>query len=443
MATTTSTIDYSDISYKFYNGGWSGWLDALTGGYAGSTSRVVVLKFATPSGSYFGSNLKIKIPYVRQATTAEKGKLFVKLYKSNPIKDDSEICAIPTSSTCDASYSWSTSDQQVHIATFTLSDISIERNTTYYLVIGASTNFMQIGYKGYDDEYSISYDSYTITNGGKPALNAVDKGNNTVVLSGTLGKNGDYNEIKSAVLYYTTDGTDPSSSSSNRTRVSLTASSAASYSKSVTITKACTIKAYITCTFEYNTTTDTASVTAKYYVGPKNPGKPYLVDSSFKNSRLTTKQDWGWQWTLAEAGNASTYNAVKGYRVRLFINNVNSPIVNYYTGNITSKELDDSDWAYDRTSTDYPMPMRATNQSIKPGDTVKLSIQAYSVDGADNKLLSSAQVSKTYTVQNAGIVNIKVGGSYKEGQVYVKVNGTWQEAETVSAKVNGEWKESQ
>lgn len=300
-------------------------------------------------------------------------------------------------------------------------------------------------------KFSMSIPKY-IGNGSTPTVTVTDKGNNTCTISGTLGKKGTNNNIESAKLYYTTDGSDPKSSSS-KTTVSLSASSGATYSKNIAITKACTVKAYVVCTFEHNTTTATDSSAIKYYVKPSTPGTPYLVDNSFKNGRLTVKQDWGWEWPLANPGNTSSYNAVKGYRVRFFVkrksasNFVNTKIIDYYDKETVRStiEVTSGDWAYDRTSTSYPMPMAASDPTtdIVPGDQVRLSIQAYSTNGAGTKLLSSEVKSIDYEVKNAGIVRVKVGGTWKEGQVYVKVNGSWKEAETVSTKVNGSWKESQ
>ena len=89
------------------------------------------------------------------------------------------------------------------------------------------------------------------------------------------------------------------------------------------------------------------------------------------------------------------------------------------------------------------MTITISKQEIVPGDTVKISIEAYSKNGIGTKLLSGAVESAQYLVQNAGIVRIKASGSWKEGQVYVKVSGAWKEADIVYAKVNGVWKESE
>lgn len=295
-------------------------------------------------------------------------------------------------------------------------------------------------------EISLAKSVTAATNGTAPNINIKDNGNNTVQLYGTLGTNGTNNAMQSATIYYTTDSTDPEDSSTRKT-ITLTASSGTGYSKSISIASACAVKAYVVCKFKYNTTSCAVKqASIKYYKAPSAPGKPELAPSSFKNNRLTIKQDWGWQWGLASQANTSS--PVKGYRVRLFVTNTegtftNNPIVNYYTGDTASKELTDNDWAYDRTSTDYPMPMRASDQDIEPKDKVKLSIQAYTINGAGTKLLSAEVFSDVYEVQKAGIVRVKVGTTWKEGQVFVKVGGAWKEAETVNVKVGGAWKESE
>jgi hypothetical protein len=84
---------------------------------------------------------------------------------------------------------------------------------------------------------------------------------------------------------------------------------------------------------------------------------------------------------------------------------------------------------------------------FKAGDNVKLSIWAYTRYGAANdgeRLFNASEMfSSVYTVQNAGVIDVKIGGVWKEGQVYTKVNGVWKEADTVSTKINGVWKDSQ
>lgn len=449
MASTACT----NFEYKFYNGGWGIWKTSLSGGYAGNSNRVAVLRFKTPSisGLFTGTGLSITIPYVRQ-TQPTSGTLYVKLYTSDPTTSSS-ICAIPTSSTCDASYAWKDiSDRDVHKATFTFTR-ALEENTIYYLVIGNSGNYMEIGYNStYDSWYSISLTYTSYTNGSKPTVSITDNGNNTFTISGTLGKSGTNNPLAASTLYFTTNGSKPdtslSSSSGSTTVYDLGKTSGGTFVKGTfnvpNTSGTSTVKAVVGCAFSYGSPSKITSASAekavKYYAAPSKPGKPKLADSSFKNNRLTVKQDWSWEWTAATAANDSSL--VKGYRIRFYKNGAQNCIINYYNGNSVSSELTSRDWIYDRGSGD-PMPMRAIDQEVVPGDTVKLSVQAYTTNGAGTKLLSGLVASETYTVQNAGVVNVKIDNIWREGQVWIKTGNIWHEAETVNVKIDSNWRESQ
>lgn len=47
-----------------------------------------------------------------------------------------------------------------------------------------------------------------------------------------------------------------------------------------------------------------------------------------------------------------------------------------------------------------------------------------------------------YIIQSSGVMRVKVGDTWHEGQVWVKVNGEWKEASDVFVNVDGKWKES-
>lgn len=431
----------TNLEYKFYNGGWSGWLSELTGGYAGDSKRVVVIRFKTPdvANNVTATSLSLTIPYVRQDTAAESGNLFIKLYSSDPVTD-SDICAIPTASTCDAKFAWDTGDQYVHYAKFTITK-KINAGEHYYLVIGASTNFIQIGYKGYDDEYEFKYNYTAYTNGTSPSIAVTDGGNNTAKISGTLGKNGTNNEIKSAKIYYTTNGTEPTDSSSS---IALVAKSSGSYSESVPISKDCTVRAMVICVFEHNETKASSSaagagVSVKYYKKPSNPGKPVIY---FTKDKLTPKERIIYKWAAATQGNANS--PVKGYRVRLYKNGINIPIWSTGSGTQLSVINSGSDYIYDRTGVADPLSISLGHEihGFKPGDKVKLSIQAYALNGANEKLLSDVMTSDETVIYNAGTVKIKYNNIWQEGQVFVKYNNVWTEASSISSKTADGWKES-
>ena len=46
------------------------------------------------------------------------------------------------------------------------------------------------------------------------------------------------------------------------------------------------------------------------------------------------------------------------------------------------------------------------------------------------------------TIKRDPMLKFKVGGSWKSGKVYIKVNGAWKKAKKIFVKVNGAWKES-
>jgi hypothetical protein len=306
-------------------------------------------------------------------------------------------------------------------------------------------------YRQTSGQYVPMYTTETVAiDGGSPTLYVADKGNNTATMSGALGKNGTNHALQSATLYYTTDGTDPKDSST-RSSVTLTASSSASYSKSVSVTKACTIKAYIKCVFEYNTTTGTASTSVKYYVKPTNPGTPKI---SYTKSRLTVKEPWTFTWTAAGQGNTSS--PLKGYYLMLFRQAAGKDSFDYVrelTSSLTSDYIGIAPGTNSDNATNYYIRRENTSCTaifknpadfgFAPGDKVKLRIRAFTRNGANGLIQSDIVDSAEYLVQNAGIVNVKVNSAWKEGQVYIKVNNEWKEAESVSVKVNGAWKESE
>lgn len=280
------------------------------------------------------------------------------------------------------------------------------------------------------------------TAGTTPTVSIKDNKNNTVTVSGALGKSGESNVLKSATLYYTADGSDPSSSST-RQSIALTATSGGSYSKAITITKKCTVKVYVKCSFEHNTTSASSSISALYYANPGVPGIPVI---SYSKSRLTIKENWTYTWTAGAAGN--TDSPVKGYRIRLYKNGTAITGLVANTNNTITKGSGTSDHV-DRESTSCIVTFNPVDFGFKAGDKVKLGIYAYAKNGAGGQLFNGggtteAQVNSVEsTVQNAGVVNIKVNNAWTEGQVWIKADGKWHEAETVNVKVNGTWHESQ
>lgn len=65
----------------------------------------------------------------------------------------------------------------------------------------------------------------------------------------------------------------------------------------------------------------------------------------------------------------------------------------------------------------------------------------YRIRAKNGSLTSGWKTSNTLTI--SGAMDLKVGGSWETGTVWVKVGGAWKRARRVWIKVNGAWKQSQ
>ena len=432
MATCT------DFKYRHYNGGWSDWSSKLYDGYAGRTKYVAVLSFKTPEVEELHTNthLDITIPWIRQSWASKSGMLYVKLLTSDPTASEPKPSTIiPTENTCDAASAWSANDLSIHTSDFTIAK-DIEPNTVYYLTIGCSEDFLEIGYsKLYHDLYVIDYDYSVYTAVGKGTVTITDHYNNTFSISGTKGKDGTNNPASGPVITwgYTNSYTESGAVSEKALTIKTKADATRTiYAKSVT--KATHGSDAIV----------TATKSIKQYVAPGIPGVPVI---SYTKSRLTIKEPWTFTWTASKATNTSS--PVKGYRIKIYKNNTPISGLIAGSGNNIILTTGGTNTFLDRDSTSTSIIIDPIAFGFKAGDTIKVGIFAYTKYGESNtgtRLFDSAAteaVSTIYTVQNAGVIDVKVNGTWVEGQVYVKAEGVWHEAETVYAKAAGAWKESQ
>ena len=88
--------------------------------------------------------------------------------------------------------------------------------------------------------------------------------------------------------------------------------------------------------------------------------------------------------------------------------------------------------------------------TLEPGDKIKFSVKAYTkfgknydIGGAVFNNAVTVTESTEYTIQNSGIMRVKANNVWTEGQVWVKVDGNWKEADVVKVKVNGVWEDSE
>lgn len=299
------------------------------------------------------------------------------------------------------------------------------------------------------DELEVVSNTTVAANGTKPSISIVDRGNNTCLISGSLGKNGNNNPITSATLYYTTDGSDPAAGGL-RQYIELIATSGGVYSKSIPITNTCTIRAMVECEFEYNTTSASSSKAVKFYTAPNKPGVPIL---SYKKNRLTVKEPWTFTWEAATAKNIDS--PVAGYYIMLLRKAKGDSEFMYVTGlcdagnnyisQIENAEPDDPYYLRRESTSCTAIIEDPATFDFSPDDKVKLRITAYTWNNYSPKqtLQSDIVDSAEYLIQNAGVMRVKVAGQWKEGQVWIKDNNVWHEAETVNIKTATGWKESE
>lgn len=441
-----ASVSCTEIRHKHYNGGWQPSYESdLHGGYAGDTSRkfCTVMRFKTPvisgqvSGGVYTYKLKVTIPYVRSdgnSTMAKEGTFYLRLQTS----DFTDINNRPTSSNNTATVKWTANDVEVHTvtATITLTNFNPAKATTYYLIINSS-KFIEVGHTGHDKkwEFAIDYSDY-YTAVGKGTVKITDNYNNTFSITGTQGANGTNNKATGYSIKW-----------SYNTNYDQTVSNPNALTINTATDATRTVRAKITTTAtKGSSSTNTGSEVIKQYVAPANPGKPVL---SYSKNRLTIKENWSYSWTAASQINSSS--PVTGYRLILYKNGV-SIAIKGSSGEVVPGALRSTagTWYWDsnyKVNGKPTLNIYPAHYGFVPGDKIKLLVKAYTQNGKNNdgtKMLSSTWISSDeLTVQNAGVVNVKVGGAWSEGQVYVKVGGAWREAETVQTKVGGNWKESQ
>lgn len=266
---------------------------------------------------------------------------------------------------------------------------------------------------------------------GEGTVSITDNGDNTFTIRGTKGDSGTNNPVKSMALswgYSTSYG----NKVSNGTVVDLTMTNEANATRTVHA------KCWSEATYG-DSTTVTTSKAIKQYVKPTKPG---TISISYDKSRLTIKEKWVFSWTAPTAVNSNS--PIKGYRIRLFKNGSSITIVSS-DGKVLTKADGEGSYRYyyDRPDTRNSFTVYPDKNGIKPGDKIKLDILAYTENGKGEKLFSERQTSKEWIVQNAGSLNVKKDGAWKEGQVHVKKDGKWYEAVAVYVKKDGAWHESE
>lgn len=210
------------------------------------------------------------------------------------------------------------------------------------------------------------------------------------------------------------------------------------------------------------------------------PTDPYNVNLTYTKNRLTIKEPWKFSWKESTTPNSTT-SPIKGYRITLYKNNVVLTGLSYDSTNKKIIPAENIESYIDTGSTSTEVTINPVDFGYLPTDTVYITVQGYTqwsyrgdgkTEDTENGIweysaavgLSKANgvtFSGNLTVQNAGIVRVKVGNTgidtndYKEGQVWVKISNTgndandWKEADIVKVKVSDtgntttDWQESE
>lgn len=281
--------------------------------------------------------------------------------------------------------------------------------------------------------YAFTFTRKTWSNVTKGTVTITDNGNNTFKISGTKGGDGTNNKATGWSLAYGYD-----------TNYGNAASNGSSYNLAGTAASR-TVYAKCTTTATHGSSAEaTTSKTIYRYAAPGDVGKPVLTSNSFRNGRLTVKQNWTYTWTAASAG--TTNSPVLGYRIRMYKNGALVTGITAGTGSNILKGSGTNECLDRSGSTNCSITFNPVDFGFVPGDTIYIGVFAWAKNGAGSILWSgngdTHVVSDTATVQNSGIMRVRPAGSWKEGVVWVKVNNTWVEAEVVYAKDSNNWKES-
>lgn len=326
-------------------------------------------------------------------------------------------------------------------------------------------------YSGWPDAWTASLKSGSVsrsywTDIAAPSQSSIsDTYANSYSITGYTSKAGTNNAINKTTLYYKVG-------SGSYTAV---ANNALTYSGSFTpsgTANTIAVSAYTTVDGVRNDPSSTAkTVNIRQYKAPNKPKNLTIASSSYKNGRLTIKQDWTFTWTASTPGTGTgttngtdsnqTTSKVKGYKITIQKKTGSGNFTNIAIKNSSGTTITDSSHNYYANVTSLTFSPLKSN--ILPGDQVKIIVKPYTQYGRNNDgdyLYGTEASYTTITVQNAGVMRVKAktGGTasnpvynWREGVVWVKVNkGTaakpnvqWVEADIVKTKVGTLWRESQ
>ena len=295
--------------------------------------------------------------------------------------------------------------------------LSALQSTTY--TIGFNSQTKTTGVTGFNVALTTSganiVSAYASAASGSTVNISFTSGKSVFTLFGAVGKGGTNNAAQGCVVYYTTNGTTPSTT--NGTSFTISGAQDTTWQKDISFNSDCTVKAVAYTIAPYGNVAGSVATQQIYYYSA--PSKPTNLNITYAK-KPTTKTTYTLSWN---ASNNGYNNVVDKYVGQVFVNNI--------------KRLD---FVCDSQTLSTTYNFHNLSVKLNKGDVLQFKLYAQG-KSAYNNISQTAQSPKV-TVVSAGVIKIKINGNWTEGQVWIKNGGIWKEATEVFIKNNGKWNSS-
>ena len=266
--------------------------------------------------------------------------------------------------------------------------------------------------------------AYATRAGKSSAYIYYEDGSNAFTLWGTIGSNGtvvessayDDNNATGCRVYYTTDGSVPTTNSPFFT---FYGSSGQNWEVSLILDgRDLQVRAMAHTQSKYGDAPlgDTTSVVYMYYYSP--PSRPEGLKIDFNKSKPSKNAIYSFSWSPSTQG---SNNPVKEYCVKITKQGRSSKNVEVITS---------------ATTVEYS----GKELSLEKGDDLSFSVYAKGSSNFHN--ISPESFSGNLEIVSAGVAKIKINNIWTEGQVWIKKDGIWIEATEVFVKYDNKWNSS-
>lgn len=296
-------------------------------------------------------------------------------------------------------------------------DLSALQSTTY--TIGFDSQTQTTGVDAFNVALTTSsantVSAYASAASGSTVNISFTSGESVFTLFGAVGKGGTNNAAQGCVVYYTTNGTTPSTT--NGTSFTISGAQDTTWRKDISFNSDCIVKAVAYTIAPYGNVAGSVTTQQIYYYSA--PSKPTNLNITYAQ-KPTIKATYTLSWN---ASNNGYNNVVDKYVGQVFVNNI--------------KRLD---FVCDSQTLSTTYNFHNLSVKLNKGDVLQFKLYAQG-KSAYNNISQTAQSPKV-TVVSAGVIKIKINGNWTEGQVWIKNGGIWKEATEVFIKNNGKWNSS-